>query len=96
MHIAAASALVMAVGFKDGFGSIIFMLTVCLTILISVDTLNVRNAASRQAEVVELIIERLRKREGRRLKRPKQGLSYRPVDMFTGAAVGIVFALLVF
>ena len=96
MHTAAMSALGMAVGFRDGFGSLLFVLVLCMTILICVDTLNVKNAASRQAEVIQVIVERLRKKKSGRLSEKWKGLSFKPVDVFSGVILGVVFALIVF
>ena len=96
MHAAAMSALSMTVGLRDGFDSIIFILALCLTVVVCVDTMNVKSATSQQAEVVDLILKRLRQRRKSRLKPPKQGQSYTRVDVFTGVFIGIGFALLVF
>ena len=94
MHSAAMSALTVAVGLRDGFGSIVFVLALCLTVVVCVDTMNVKSAASQQAEVIELIMERLRQRKKSRLKPPKKKQSFTRVDVFTGVCIGIVFALL--
>lgn len=96
MHTAAMSALSMAVGLRNGFDSVIFVLALCLTVVVCVDTMNVKNAASKQAEVMDLLLKRIRRRKKSRLKPPKQGQSYTRVDVFSGVAIGIVFALLVF
>ncbi len=96
MHTTTLSALGMAVGFKDGFGSILFVLALCVNVLVCVDTLNVKNAASRQAEVVEVLFERLRKKKTGRWNNRKQRLSYTPIDVFTGVLLGILFALFIF
>lgn len=93
MHSAAFSGLAVAVGFYSGFGSLAFAFAVCVTAIIVVDTMNVKNATSRQAEAILLIMDRVRKRKPAAQKRNSQ-LSYTPMDVFTGMAVGIFVAML--
>ncbi len=95
MHSTAFSALAIAVGMKTGFDSLEFSFALCLTAVILVDTLNVKNAASRQAEVIWLLMDRLRK-DGPRARADNSGLSYTPLDVFTGVVLGIVFAFVLY
>jgi hypothetical protein len=92
MHSAAFSALSMAVGFQVGFDSLAFAFAVCLTAVIIVDTMNVKNATSRQAEAILHITDRVLQRlPSHRLG--LSSLSYTPMDVFSGAAVGVGVAL---
>lgn len=92
MHSAAFAALAVAIGAASGFGSIEFAVTACLTALVTVDMWNVKRAASRQAEMVDLIIQRLRPGASSRSRRP---LSYSVLDVLTGTAIGVATALTV-
>lgn len=92
MHSAAFAALAVAIGAASGFGSIEFAITACLTALVTVDMWNVKRAASRQAEMVDLIIQRLRPGASSRGRRP---LSYSALDVLTGTAIGVATALTV-
>jgi acid phosphatase family membrane protein YuiD len=94
MHSAAFSGLALAVGFNTGFDSLAFAFAVCLTAIIVVDTMNVKNATSRQAEAILLIMDRVRRKKPAAQERNSR-LSYTPMDVFTGLAVGVVIALLV-
>ena len=67
--------------------------SICLTAVIVVDTMNVKNAASRQAEAILLIMDRIRRKKPAAQERNSR-LSYTPMDVFTGMAVGIVVGLL--
>jgi acid phosphatase family membrane protein YuiD len=96
MHAATMSALSVAVGLKEGFDSIIFGLALCLAVVVCIDTINVKNAASQQAEVVDLILKRIRRRRKSRLRPPKQRQSYTRWDVFSGVAIGVVFAMLIY
>lgn len=94
MHSAAFSALTVAIGMREGYDSLVFAFAVCLTAIILVDTMNVKNATSRQAEAVLLLLDRLRKKTN---PNPDQKrLSYTPMDVLSGIGVGIAVTLLVF
>jgi acid phosphatase family membrane protein YuiD len=93
MHSATFGALMLAVALVDGFGSQTFALAAVLTAIILVDTMNVKNATSRQKEAVLLILDRVRQRQPRPEDRiPRR--SYTPVDVFVGLAAGMAFAFL--
>ena len=94
MHSATMTALSAHVGFLEGFASIEFGLAVCLTVMVAVDTWNVKGAHSRHREFLMIILDRLSTKRGG-LERSRRALSYTPVDVFTGAALGIVVTLLV-
>ena len=91
MHSTAFAALSVAVGFQEGFQSLSFGFAVCLTSIILVDTLNVKTAASRQAEAVLVLLERVGKPPPPLVRK---GLSYTPMDVFSGTAMGIFLAFL--
>jgi acid phosphatase family membrane protein YuiD len=92
MHSTTFSALTIAVGLTAGFGSVVFGLVLCLTSIVLVDTMNVKNARTMQAEAVAVLLERLRgHRSGAGARRRN---SYTPLDVFSGVILGAVFALL--
>lgn len=89
MHSAAFAALTVTIGLVHGFGSIEFAVVASLTALVTVDMWNVKRAASRQAEMVDLIIQKLRPTAPARGRRP---LSYSLLDVLTGTAIGVATA----
>lgn len=91
MHATAFTALMTATGLRDGFDSLTFAFAATLTTIIIVDTMNVKNATSRQAEAILLLLDKLRKRTMAEVN-PK-GLSYSPLDVFTGVGLGVVLGL---
>ena len=91
MHAAAFAGLSVAVGQETGFGSIDFAVATCFTTLVTVDMWNVKRAASHQAEVVDLILVRLRPHHPLAERRP---LSYSVLDVLTGTVLGFAAALL--
>jgi len=92
MHSAAFAALSTAVAEDLGHASIEFAVCAGFTALITVDMWNVRRAASRQAEVVELILHRLRPNRVEPERRP---LSYDVADVLTGTVLGVTLALII-
>jgi acid phosphatase family membrane protein YuiD len=93
MHSAAFSGLAVAIGFSEGFDSLAFAFAVCVTAIIMVDIMNVKNATSRHAEAILLIMDRVRRKKPVAQERNSR-LSYTPMDVFTGMALGILVALL--
>jgi hypothetical protein len=86
MHSAAFAALAMAVAQRHGVSSLEFAVTGCFAALVTVDMWNVKRAASSQAEMVDLVLQRLRPDAPARERRP---LSYTVFDVLTGTALGI-------
>jgi len=93
MHSAAFSALTLYVGLNEGFDSVLFTLSLCVTAMTSVDIWNVKRAASRHAEVILLILDRASKNPGD-FPRSRKALSYTPVDVMSGVVLGCIVALL--
>jgi acid phosphatase family membrane protein YuiD len=60
-------------------------------VLVTVDLWNVKHAASRQAQVVDWIVQRLRPNWR---PSPRRELSYTVVDVLAGTLVGVGLALL--
>jgi hypothetical protein len=94
MHCSAMSALTVYVGFMDGFGTMTFALSLCLTLMIVVDTLNVKQAHSQQQEVVLILLDRWQPKHEAWV-RSRKALSYTRMDVLSGTALGIVLTLLV-
>jgi acid phosphatase family membrane protein YuiD len=92
MHSAAFAALTVGVAQLSGVRSLEFAVCACFTALVTVDLWNVKRAASRQAEVVDLLLSRLRPQGPVPARRP---LSYSVIDVVTGTVLGIVLGLLV-
>jgi acid phosphatase family membrane protein YuiD len=94
-HTTTFSALTIAVAETAGFDSVVFALALSMTSIIVVDTLNVRNAASRQAEAVDALVRRFRG-DRWRTGAGRAGYSYTPLDVFSGVLLGVLFALSVY
>jgi acid phosphatase family membrane protein YuiD len=92
MHSAAFSALTVGVAQLSGPRSLEFAVCACFTALVTVDMWNVKRAASRQAEVVDLLLSRVRPQGPVPMRRP---LSYSVIDVLTGTVLGVALGLLV-
>jgi len=92
MHSAAFAALAVSVAQMQGIGSLEFAVAACFGALVTVDMWNVKRAASRQAETVDLILKRLRPNVPTRDRRP---LSYTVLDVLTGTTLGLALGLIV-
>jgi acid phosphatase family membrane protein YuiD len=92
MHSAAFSALTVGVAQMTGVRSLEFAVCASFTALVTVDMWNVKRAASRQAEVVDLLLSRVRPQGPVPARRP---LSYSVIDVLTGTVLGVLLGLLV-
>lgn len=92
MHSAAFAALTVGVAQISGTRSIEFAVTGCFAALVTVDMWNVKRAASLQAEVVDLLLSRVRPQGPVPLRRP---LSYSVIDVLTGTVLGITLGLVI-
>ena len=91
MHSAAFAALTTGIARQSGTGSLEFAVAACFTALVTVDMWNVKRAASLQAEVVDLLLSRVRPQGPVPLRRP---LSYSVIDVLTGTVLGTAIGLM--
>jgi acid phosphatase family membrane protein YuiD len=91
MHSAAFTALSLAVGRELGFESLEFAVTACFASLVTVDLWNVKRAASQQAQMVDMIMEKLRPARRPPARRP---MSYSVLDVLAGTVLGAATALI--
>ncbi len=92
MHSAAFAGLTTAIAQSDGLKSMEFALAAGLTTLVTVDIWNVKHAASRQADVVDSIVRRLRPDLALAERR---SLSYTVFDVLAGTSVGVALAWII-
>jgi uncharacterized protein len=92
MHGAVFAGLSTAVAQQDGLSSLLFAVAGCFGALVTVDLWNVKRAASRQAQVVDLLLNRLRPRGVAGGRRP---LSFTVLDVLAGTALGVAMAFVI-
>lgn len=92
-HSASVSALAVAIGYQDGFGSPVFACTMILAFVVMYDAFGVRLHAGRQAEVLNRIVCELPVEHPLADTRPlHELLGHTPPQVFAGAFLGIVTA----
>lgn len=92
-HSASVAALATTAGLYYGFRSMPFLITLVFTIIIMFDAAGPRRAAGRQAAVLNKMIDDLYQRGQVPEQRLRELLGHTPVEVFTGAFMGILTSL---
>lgn len=92
-HAATVSALATSAGFTFGFSSPFFALAFFFAFIIMFDAQGVRRQSGHQAEILNKIIEDIYLQKGLRQERLIELLGHTPIQVFTGAALGILAAV---
>lgn len=90
-HSALVTSLATTIGFREGFESAIFALSVLFACVVMYDSAGVRRAAGKQAKVLNQIIES----QGKNINIQEkliELLGHTPLQVFIGAIVGIALA----
>ncbi|MDO8602820.1 MAG: divergent PAP2 family protein [Candidatus Omnitrophota bacterium] len=91
-HAATVSALTTSVGITYGFTSHFFTIVFFLAFIIMFDAQGVRRQSGHQAEALNKIIEDIYLNKGIQQERLKELLGHTPIQVFIGAAIGILIA----
>ena len=79
-------ALAFAVGKQDGFESPFFAIALILALVVMYDAAGIRRAAGKQAEILNLLIE---KHQLPDMEKLKELLGHTPLEVLAGAILGI-------
>ena len=94
-HASFTVSLAVAVGFTNGFDSTLFALAAAFAFVVMYDATGVRRSAGEQAAILNKIVEKIGKEHisetGQKLK---ELLGHTPIQVFAGAILGIVIAVL--
>lgn len=94
-HSSFVTSLATAVGIIDGFASTNFAVTVVLALVVMYDAAGVRRAAGQQARILNKIVEDWDNKDLTQTdKRLKELLGHTPKEVFAGAVLGIIVALI--
>ncbi len=93
-HAATVSALATAVGLELGFSSPFFAIAFFFAFIIMFDAQGVRRQSGQQAEILNKIIEDIYLQKGVKQERLMELLGHTPVQVFIGAALGVIVALI--
>lgn len=94
-HSSTVMALSVATGLTEGFSSTIFAVSLVLALIVMYDAAGVRRAAGQQARILNRIIEEWGKASySETEKKLKELLGHTPVEVFAGAALGVLIAVI--
>ncbi|MFH1856108.1 MAG: divergent PAP2 family protein [Candidatus Omnitrophota bacterium] len=93
-HVAGVAALATSIGLHLGFDSSIFAVTVVFTIIVMFDAQGVRQATGKQAEILNKMMEDIYLKKHVEEDRLKELIGHTPVQVLTGAFIGILIAVL--
>jgi uncharacterized protein len=91
-HSASVCALTTAVAMRDGMSSSLFAVSVVFATIVMYDAAGVRRAAGIQARILNQIIDELFQGHPISETHLRELLGHTPVQVFVGAALGIVMA----
>jgi uncharacterized protein len=93
-HSALVVALAITVGIETGFDSPLFAVSAVFAMIVMYDAAGVRQAAGKQAEKINLIVEELLNGHPLNEEHLRELLGHTPLQVAVGALVGFVGALL--
>lgn len=91
-HTALVAALATAIGLRNGFTSDLFAIAFVFAAIVMYDATGVRRAASIQARILNQLIDELFHGHPISEERLREFLGHTPVEVFVGAAIGVLFA----
>ena len=93
-HAASVSALSTSVGLETGFDSTSFGAVAFISLLIIYDATGIRQAASRQAQLLNQMLEDLKTHHTIRGERLVERLGHTYAEVFVGTLYGVLIALM--
>jgi len=93
-HAAIVSALTTSIGINFGFDSSLFAVSIIMASVVMTDARGIRQAAGKQAKILNKIIEDLYQKKGLKMERLKELLGHTSLEVFCGALLGILIAVL--
>lgn len=93
-HSSFVTALSISVGRIRGFNSPEFAICAVFAFIVMYDAAGVRRAAGKQAKILNIIIKEMQNTGKFKEERLKELIGHTPVEVFAGAAVGVIVSLL--
>lgn len=87
-HSALVAALAMSVGMHTGFGSPVFAVSVVLAMVVMYDAAGIRQAAGKQAQKINAIVEELLAGHPLNEEQLRELLGHTPLQVLVGALIG--------
>lgn len=95
-HVSGMMALASSVGFVCGFSSYQFAIAFVLALIVMFDAQGVRRSSGRQAIILNKMLEDIHWKKKIEEKRLKEFLGHTPIEVFAGAVIGILIAIISF
>ena len=89
-HSALVAALAMSAGMNAGFGSVPFAISTVLAMVVMYDATGIRQAAGKQAQKINKIVEELLSGHPLNDERLREILGHTPFQVIVGAVIGLI------
>lgn len=93
-HSAMVTSLASSIGYRQGVHSDVFALSAIFALIVMYDASGVRQAAGKQAKVLNQIIRELFSGEPVSEEELKELIGHTPIEVFAGALVGLIYTLI--
>jgi acid phosphatase family membrane protein YuiD len=93
-HSALVSSLATVIGIKEGLDSSLFAVTIIFAFIVMYDAAGVRQAAGKQAKVLNKIINELSHKYYFREEHLRELIGHTPVEVIAGCFLGILVSLI--
>jgi acid phosphatase family membrane protein YuiD len=93
LHSAMFSSLSAGIGIKYGLSSILFSLVATYSVIIIHDTMRLKGEKGKQTDILNRILSNLEEYGDIESKKGLRVLQFRPFDVLSGAALGILIAM---
>ena len=94
-HSALATSLMVSVGLVEGFGTPLFAVCAVVALVVMHDAAGIRRAAGKQAQAINYLFSKLEDQGIILDKKLKELLGHHPIEVFAGALLGILIAILI-
>lgn len=93
-HSCCTMGMAVSVGLIEGFNSVSFAIALCLAFIVMYDAAGVRRTVGLQARVLnQMMVELFSEHPKLSTERIKEFLGHTPIEVFVGATLGVVIAL---
>ncbi len=95
-HTSSVTALATSIAILEGINSSMFAFALVFTVVVMYDAAGVRRAAGKQAEVLNKIVNNIKKKEGHVIieQNLRELVGHTPLEVFAGAILGVIIAFL--
>ena len=94
-HSSFVMALTMSIGFTQGFDSGAFAISAVMSFVVMYDAAGVRRSAGQQAAILNKLVESVMNADfSKTEKRLKELLGHTPIEVFAGAILGVIIAII--